>query len=136
MNDYKELIEMLRSMSRAIIREDANALDMPEENIWDADANALVDAANAIERLTKEYKELDELNDAVCKEYRKVKKERDAVVDDLEKCMHYAKPKNNNVCNFCKKDMSEYPDKCDGWSDFCECEPEWRGVRGDNDEID
>lgn len=54
MDDYKELIEMLRSMSRAIIREDANALDMPEENIWDADANALMDAAVAIEQLVKE----------------------------------------------------------------------------------
>lgn len=53
----------------------------------------------------------------------------DAAVADLEKCMHYAEPKNNNVCNFCKKDMSEYPDKCDGWSDFCKCEPEWRGVQ-------
>lgn len=57
-------------------------------------------------------------------------KERDAAAADLEKCMNYAEPKNNNVCNFCKKDMSEYQDKCDGWSDFCKCEPEWRGVIG------
>lgn len=68
----------------------------------------LREAADAIERLVKE---------------------RDAAVDDLEKCIHYAEPKNNNVCNFCKKDMSEYPDKCDGWSDFCKCEPEWRGAK-------
>ena len=24
--------------------------------------------------------------------------------------------------------MAEYPDKCAGWSDLCECNPEWRGV--------
>lgn len=72
MNDYKELAEMLRSMSRAIIREDAKLVDIPEENIWDADANALVDAADAIERLVKE---------------------RDAAVADLD---HVA------VCDYCK----------------------------------
>lgn len=63
-------------------------------------------------------------------------KERDAAVDDLQKCMYYAKPKNNNVCNFCKKDMSEYPDKCVGWEDFCECCPEWRGVKEEEHEAD
>lgn len=55
MNDYKELIEMLRSMSRTIIREDANDMNVPEENIWDAEANALADAADAIEQLVKEH---------------------------------------------------------------------------------
>lgn len=54
MNDYKKLIKMLRNMSRAIIREDANDMDIPEENIWDAEANALADAADAIEQLVKE----------------------------------------------------------------------------------
>lgn len=61
----------------------------------------------------------------------RIKAERDAAVDDLEKCMYYARPKNNNVCNFCEKDMSEYPDKCNGWSGFCECEPKWKGVADD-----
>lgn len=53
MNDYKKLIKMLRSMSKAIIREDAKLLDVPEDNIWDADADAINDAANAIEQFTK-----------------------------------------------------------------------------------
>lgn len=64
-------------------------------------------------------------------EIDRIKAERDAAVDDLEKCMYYARPKNNNVCNFCEKDMSEYPDKCNGWSGFCECEPKWKGVADD-----
>lgn len=54
MNEYKELIEMLRSRSVAIIREDAKLVDIPEENIWDADANVINDAADAIERLVEE----------------------------------------------------------------------------------
>ena len=48
--DYKELAEMLRDISRAIIKEDAKEMDMPEENIWDADANALITAADILER--------------------------------------------------------------------------------------
>lgn len=100
MTDYKELIEALR--------EEAEAVQAIEWDIPICTSNHILDAADAIEQLIKE---------------------RDTAVDDLEKCMHYAEPKNNNVCNFCKKDMSEYPDKCDGWSDFCKCEPEWRGVQ-------
>lgn len=57
----------------------------------------------------------------------KIKAERDAAVSDLVMCMYFSK-KNNNVCNFCKKDMAEYPNKCAGWSDSCECNPEWRGI--------
>lgn len=137
MNDYKELIEMLRSMSRAIIREDANALDMPEENIWDADANAINDAADAIEKLTKEYKELDELNDSVCSEYRKAKKERDTLLSLVNKL-----GKRYGPCDVCgadcpgaldrdyqrKQALVFYNGDCPKW--------EWRGVREDNDEID
>lgn len=78
MNDYKELIEMLRSMSRAIIREDANDMNIPEENIWDADANALADAADAIEPLVKE---------------------RDAAVDDIpHNCTYCKHRKDHDWC--------------------------------------
>lgn len=66
-------------------------------------------------------------------EYERVCKERDAAVSDLVMCMHFS-TKNNNVCNFCKKDMAEYPNKCAGWSDSCECNPEWRGTSKDEDD--
>lgn len=54
MNDYKELIEMLRDMSRAIIRDDSIALGIAEELITDVDADACNDAADAIEQLLHE----------------------------------------------------------------------------------
>lgn len=53
MSDYKEVIKALRNMSKAIIREDAKLLNVPEDNIWDIDAYAINDAANAIEQFTK-----------------------------------------------------------------------------------
>lgn len=111
MNDYEELVEILRD------DEYCGKLDF------------VYDAADAIEQLVNDYEILVKMyakvNDDLCVRT----KERDAAVADLEKCMYYANPKNNNVCNFCKKDMSEFPNKCDGWSDFCECEPKWRGVQ-------
>ena len=119
MNDYKELIDGLQRLEffnqragRELWADKPN--DVQERDIESAQ-NILLSAIGTIEQLVKE---------------------RDAAVEDLEKCMYYAKPKNNNVCNFCKKDMSEYPDKCNGWSDFCECEPEWRGVKENSDEAD
>lgn len=54
MNDYKELVEMLRDMSRAIIRDDSIELGIAEELITDVDADACNDAADAIEQLIKE----------------------------------------------------------------------------------
>lgn len=113
MDDYKELI--------AALREEAEAVQAIEWEIPICTSNHIAEAADAIEQLAKERDEL-------VTKCHGLEKERGAAVADLEKCMNYAEPKNNNVCNFCKKDMSEYPDKCDGWSDFCKCEPEWRGV--------
>lgn len=52
MNDYKELIEKLRSRSKAIIREDAKLVGIQEESVWDADAELISDAADAIEQLS------------------------------------------------------------------------------------
>ena len=105
MENYKELIALLEGACMFKITE------MTEESFYKVEL--FTQAADAIEQLVKE---------------------RDAAVADLEKCMYYAQPKNNNACNFCKKDMSEYPDKCAGWSDFCKCEPEWRGAKEYNDE--
>ena len=100
MNDYKKLIKRLR-YGDYMMNSDPFTLNTKMIE-WSAKA------ADAIEQLVKE---------------------RDAAIADLEKCMHYTEPKNNNVCNFCKKDMPERQNKCVGWSDFCECEPEWRGVQ-------
>lgn len=58
-----------------------------------------------------------------------LEREVNAAVEDLKNCMHFSNPKNNNVCNFCKKDMAEYPAKCKGWSEPHLCSPEWRGVQ-------
>lgn len=71
---------------------------------------------------------MDDIADLI----EELKRERDAAVEDLKNCMHFSNPKNNNVCNFCKKDMAEYPAKCKGWDNSCLCSPEWRGiVKGD-----
>lgn len=110
MNDYNELAEMLRSMSRAIIREDANALDIPEENIWDADANAINDAADAIEQLVKE-------RDAAVADLRFVI----ASACDLDVCLWC---KHREFDGQCHHDCIPYSEKW-GW--------EWRGVKEDND---
>ena len=58
-----------------------------------------------------------------------LEREVNAAVEDLKNCMHFSNPKNNNVCNFCKKDMAEYPEKCKGWGEPHLCSPEWRGVQ-------
>lgn len=47
-----------------------------------------------------------------------------AAVEDLVMCMHFAKPKNNNTCNFCKKDFGENG-RC--LERELNCSPEWRG---------
>ena len=80
--------------------------------------------------LSKAIKDADTVDAVPREEYERVCRERDAAVSDLVMCMHFS-TKNNNVCNFCKKDMAEYPNKCAGWSDSCECNPEWRGVQDD-----
>lgn len=54
MNDYRELIEMLRDMSRAIIYDDSKELGIAEELITDVGANACNDAADTIEKLVEE----------------------------------------------------------------------------------
>ena len=61
--------------------------------------------------------------------------EKEAAVDDLEHCMHYAKPKNNNTCNFCLNDCES--GLCKGREDWIECRPVWRGIvkaKGDVDQ--
>lgn len=118
MSEYKELVEILRD------DEFCGKIDF----VYDA-ADAIEQLVAECNRLQSVYDEIDKAHHDTFLMYCKMKHERDAAIADLEKCMHYAKPKNNNVCNFCKKDMSEYPDKCVGWSDFCECEPEWRGAQ-------
>ena len=122
MNDYKELIAELKELA-----EEEKEFASNSGDIYRAEKLSL--AADAIEQLVNDYEILAKMYAKANEDLCVRTKERDAAIADLEKCMHYAKPKNNNVCNFCKKDMSEYPDKCDGWSDFCECEPKWRGVQ-------
>lgn len=104
MNDYKKLIEHIRQSAQSR----KHFCISRGTSITPHYIRFMFEAANAIEQLMKE---------------------RDAAIADLEKCMHYTEPKNNNVCNFCKKDMPERQNKCVGWSDFCECEPEWREVQ-------
>ena len=69
-------------------------------------------------------------------ENKRLMAEKEAAVDDLEHCMHYAKPKNNNTCNFCLNDCEIGP--CKGREDWIECRPVWRGIvkaKGDIDQI-
>lgn len=94
------------------------------------------DQKRRIYKLSRDYNEVENYLNRLMKENVRLKVELDAVVSDLKDCLHYAKPKNNNVCNFCKKDMAEYPDKCAGWSDSCECKPEWRGVPKEKEDVD
>lgn len=79
------------------------------------------------------------MRDKTIRLVEELRRRADAAVEDLKNCMYYSNPKNNNVCNFCKKDMAEYPDKCKGWSELRLCLPEWRGVAkgdGENDKVD
>lgn len=108
MNAYKELVEMLREMSRFFIRNEADLLSVPDEMITSMNAEACKDAADAIEQLVKE---------------------RDAAVADCKIILE-----DGVQCNICKHYFSEDVDaclECENKSNF-----EWRGVQEDNDEID
>ncbi len=50
------------------------------------------------------------------------------LLEDIQQCMYYAKPKNNNTCNFCKRDGGEGGHTCKGREDWVDCSPIWRGV--------
>lgn len=74
-----------------------------------------------------EVKELLSEYDRLTAELAESQRREKAAVADLEACMHYASPKNNNTCNFCANDLAEYPEKCIGREDFVTCCPKWRG---------
>lgn len=132
MNDYKEQIEMLRNMSKAIIREDAKLVDIPEENIWDADANALVDAADAIEQLVSDYEILAKMYAKVNEDLCVRTKERDAAVEDLKQHVY-----ESGECFACRHYIWE-TDRCDRSDEAAEPDEdtcwEWRGCRRRTDE--
>jgi hypothetical protein len=48
------------------------------------------------------------------------------LLEDFRMALHFA-GKNNNVCNFCKKDCGE-GGPCKGKINWIECSPEWRGI--------
>ena len=48
------------------------------------------------------------------------------LLEDFRMALHFA-GKNNNVCNFCKKDFGE-GGPCKGKTNWIECSPEWRGI--------
>lgn len=114
MEDYKELIEILRD------DEFCGILDYID------------DAADAIEQLVKERKTLKRNFATVVKDCDKLVKERDAAVADLKNngdcsfCKHEQVPIDNEPCNSCMYNGYE-----SNFSNF-----EWRGVQEDNDEID
>lgn len=104
MTDYKDIIN--------------NLLRHYSDEYWAGQA------ADAMEHLINEYKWLDDFNDAVCKEYRKVKKERDAAIADIERYCRY--------CIICKN--ADFTDdythnRCHKCPDEDNRYFEWRGAQ-------
>lgn len=104
MDDYKDIIN--------------NLLRHYSDEYWAGQA------ADAMEHLINEYKYLGEFNDAICKEYRNVKKERDAALADLKEesycmtCKHLTSAKEEKPCSHCSSLIGGGENN---W--------EWRGVQ-------
>ena len=78
----------------------------------DENVNAIIEVIVVAKKLENRVKELEA--------------ERDAAIEDLKNCMYFAKPKNNNTCNFCSHDCES--EVCRGREDWIECSPAWRGI--------
>lgn len=78
----------------------------------DENVNAIVEVIVAAKALEDRVKELEA--------------EKDTAIEDLKNCMYFAKPKNNNTCNFCLHDREN--GVCRGREDWIECSPVWRGI--------
>lgn len=87
--------------------------------VGDKDVDAIVEVIVAAKKLESRVKELEQENE-------RLKTENDAAIEDLKYCMYFAKPKNNNTCNFCSHDCED--GMCRGREDWIECSPVWRGV--------
>ena len=63
-------------------------------------------------------------------EVEDLRAENEVAVDDLKRCMYYAKPKSANTCNFCIHDCEVSKDgtQCKGKDNWIYCSPVWRGV--------
>lgn len=61
---------------------------------------------------------------------KELTEEKEVAIDDLKRCMYYAKPKRANTCNFCIHDCEVSQDgiQCKGKEDWIYCSPVWRGV--------
>lgn len=61
---------------------------------------------------------------------KELTEEKEVAIDDLKRCMYYAKPKRANTCNFCIHDceVSQDGTQCKGKEDWIYCSPVWRGV--------
>lgn len=122
MNDHKDLIKILREMSKFFVHNEASSIGVPDEMVTSMNAEAVKDAADAIEQLVGDYEILAKMYAKVNEDLCVKTKERDAAVADL---------KFGRCCTTCLnyKNKNCPPNKCltddnDNW--------EWRGVREDN----
>lgn len=94
MNDYKELIEVLKNAEHIALCGAGAFNTVLVERCYEA--------ADAIEQLVKEYNELDKAHDEMFLELCKVKKERDALRNELcLRCGEYVEA-HNGACDGCK----------------------------------